>query len=58
MKDIIEKNFEEVSSVAEMKRIVRSMWENFKDKQLNKLILSLPERMAAVIAVKGNTIRY
>jgi len=32
MKDIIEKDYGEVSSVAEMKRIVRSMWENFKDK--------------------------
>jgi len=33
MKDIIGKDYREVSSVAEMKRIVRSMWENFKDEQ-------------------------
>ena len=58
MKDIIEKDFEEVSSVAEMKRIVRSIWENFKDEQWNKLISSLPERMATVIAVKGSSTRY
>ena len=33
MKDIIGKDYREVSSVAEMKTIVRSMWENFKDEQ-------------------------
>ena len=58
MKDIIGKDYGVVSSVAEMKRIVRSMWENFKDEQWDKLIESLPERMAAVIAVKGGSTRY
>ena len=58
MKDIIGKDYGEVSSVAEMKRIVRSMWENFKDEQWDKLIESLSERIAAVIAVKGGSTRY
>ena len=58
MKDIIGKDYGEVSSVAEMKRIVRSMWENFKDEQQDKLIESLPERIAIVIAVKGGSTRY
>src|SRR5579862_2294299 len=58
MKDIIARDYGEVSSVKEMKRIVRDMWESFEDGRWDKLIESLPERMAAVIAVKGGSTRY
>lgn len=58
MKDIISRDYGEVSSATEMKRIVWIMWENFEDGQWDKLIESLPERMAAVIAAKGGSTRY
>ena len=58
MKDIIAKDYGEVSSAAEMKKIVRDMWEQFTDTQWDKLIDSLPERMAAVIAARGGSTRY
>ena len=58
MKDIIARDYEEISSAKEMKRIVQNIWESFEDGQWDKLIKSLPERMAAVIAVKGGSTRY
>jgi transposase len=58
MKDIIAKDYGEVSSAAEMKKIVRDMWEQFTDTQWDKLIDSLPERMTAVIAARGGSTRY
>jgi len=41
-----------------MKRIVWDIWESFEDRQWDKLIESLSERMTAVIAVKGGSTRY
>ena len=58
MKEIIAKNYATISSAEEMKRIVKRMWDNFKDREWDKLIESLPERMAAVIASKGGSTRY
>jgi len=58
MKDIIAKDYGEVSSAAEMKKIVRDMWEQFTDTQWDKLIDSLPERMTAVIAARGGFTKY
>ena len=58
MKDIIARDYGEVSSAKEMKRIVQDIWKSFEDRRLDKLIESLPERMAVVIAVKGGSTRY
>ena len=45
MKDIIARDYAQVSSAEEMKRIVRDMWEQFKDREWNKLLESMPHRM-------------
>lgn len=58
MKDIIARDYANVSSAEEMKRIVKGMWDNFKDGEWDKLIQSLPDRMAAVIAAKGGSTKY
>ena len=58
MKDIIARDYGEVSSAVEMKRIVRDMWEQFSNNQWDILIDSMPERMKAVIAAKGGSTRY
>jgi len=58
MKDIIARDYATVSSATEMKRIVKNMWDNFKDREWNKLIESMPARMAAVIAAKGGSTKY
>ena len=55
MKDIIARDYAEVSSAEEMKRIVCDMWEQFKDGEWDKLIESMPHRMKAVIVVKGGS---
>ena len=58
MKDIIARDYAQVSSAKEMKRIVCRMWEQFKDGQWDKLIESMPHRMEAVIAVNGGSTGY
>ena len=58
MKDIIARDYAQVSSAEEMKRIVREIWEQFSNDQWDKLIESMPERMEAVIAVKGGSTRF
>ena len=58
MKDIIARDYANISSAEEMKRIVKGIWDNFKDGEWDKLIQSLPDRMAAVIAAKGGSIKY
>ena len=58
MKDIIARDYAEVSSAQEMKIIVRRMWDHFGDKQWDKLIESMPERMEAVIAARDGSTRF
>ena len=58
MKDIIARDYAQVSSVEEMKRIVRHMWEQFKDGEWDKLLESMPHRMEAVIVAKGGSTGY
>ena len=54
MKDTIARDYATVSSATEMKRIVKNMWDNFKDGEWDKLIESMPARMAA----KGGSTKY
>jgi hypothetical protein len=58
MKDIIARDYGEVSSAVEMKRIVQDIWEQFSNNQWDILIDSILERMKAVIAAKGGSTRY
>ena len=58
MKDIIARDYGEVSSAVEMKRIVQDIWEQFSNNQWDILIDSMPERMEAVIAAQGRSTRY
>jgi hypothetical protein len=58
MKDIIARDYAEVSSVQEMKIIVKRIWDRFGDEEWNKLIESMPERMKAVIAARGGSTRF
>ena len=58
MKDIIARDYAQVSSAKEMKRIVQDMWEQFTDGQWDKLIESMPNRMEAVIAANGGSTRF
>ena len=58
MKDIIARDYAQVSSAKEMKRIVQDMWQQFTDGQWDKLIESMPNRMEAVIAANGGSTRF
>jgi len=58
MKDIIARDYAEVSSVQEMKIIVQRIWDHFGDEEWDKLIESMPERMEAVIAAGGGSTRF
>jgi len=58
MKEIIARNYAEVSSVQEMKTIVERIWNHFGDEEWDKLIESMSERMEAVIAVGGGSTRF
>ena len=58
MKDIIAKDYAEVSSVQEMKIIVQRIWDHFGDEEWDKLIESMSERMEAVIAAGGGSTRF
>ena|SRR5579862_8999819 len=58
MKDTIARDYATVSFTTEMKRIVKNMWDNFKNGEWDKLIESLLARMAAVIATKGRSTKY
>ena len=42
----------------EMKRIVKKMFDNFKDGEWDKLMESMPARMAVVIAAKRGSTKY
>jgi hypothetical protein len=44
-----------ISSAQEMKRIVLYLWKQFKDDQLDNLIVSMLERIDAVIAANGGS---
>ena len=58
MKNIIARDYAEVSSAQEMKIIVERMWNDFEDEEWNKLIESMLERMKAVIAARGGSTRF
>jgi len=58
MKDIIAKDYADVSSIEEMKQIVRRLWEEFTDNQWDELIDSMKERMEAVSAAKGGSTKF
>ena len=58
MKDIIARDYAEVSSAQEMKIIVKGIWDRFGDEEWDKLIESMPERMKAVIAARGGSTRF
>src|SRR5438876_9181059 len=58
MKDVLARDYADISSIVEMKRILSDMWENFTDEEWNKLIENMPDRMAAVIAARGGSTRY
>jgi len=58
MKDIIARDYADVSSVEEMKKIVRRLWEEFTNNQWDILIDGMKERMEAVIAAKGGSTRF
>jgi len=58
IKDIIGRDYSDVTSVKEMKRIVLMIWEEFQDNQWDGLIDSMHERMEAVIAALGGSTRF
>lgn len=58
IKNIIARNYANISSAEEMKRIAKGIWDNFKDGEWDKLIQNLPYRMTAIIAVKDGSIKY
>ena len=58
MKDIIARDYADVFSVEEMKKIVRRLWKEFTNNQWDILIDSMKERMEAVIAAKGGSTRF
>ena len=58
MKEIIARDYALVSSAEEMQRIVKDIWDNFRDGEWDKLIGGLPARMVVVLAAKGGSTRY
>ena len=58
MKEIIARDYVLVSSAEKIERIVKDIQDNFRDGEWDKLIESLPARMAAVLAAKGGSTKY
>ena len=58
IKDIIARDYADVSSIEEMRRIVIALWEGFTDTQFDSLIDSMVDRIEAVIAAGGGTTRF
>ena len=56
MKDIIAKDYSEVSSPRELKKIVHQLWDTFPDNKWDALIASVPEKMRKLIKAKGGSI--
>ena len=56
MKDIIAKDYSEVSSVQELKRIVQMLWDDYPDDKRDSLIESMPDKMRKVVAARGGSI--
>ena len=56
MKDTVAKNYAEISSVQELKRIVQMLWDDYPDDKWDSLIESMPDKMRKVIAAKGGSI--
>ena len=56
MKDIIGKDYSEVSSMQEMRRIVHELWDGYSNDKWDSLIESMPERMRKVIKAKEGSI--
>jgi len=52
------KEYPDLTSGAELKKIVQEMWDSITDATFNELIESMPDRIAAVIAAKGGSTRY
>ena len=56
MKDIIGKNYSEINSMQEMRRIIHELWDNYSNDKWDSLIENMPERMRKIIKVKRGSI--
>lgn len=58
IKKIIARDYADISSVEEMKRIVLALWKGFTDTQFDFLINSMVDPIKAVIAAGGGATRF
>jgi len=58
IKDVLKREYPQVTSKEEIKRIVLKIWNEFEDGQWNHLIESMPARIEAVIEAKGGSTRF
>jgi len=56
IKNIIAKDYSDISSEEEMMRIVLRLWMDFTDNQWDNLIRCMPDKMRAVVAARGGSI--
>lgn len=58
MKDHVQKRQPSVKSTTDMKEALREAWNAVDFQSINKLIASVPDRLAAVIKAKGGSTRF
>ena|SRR5438552_6077905 len=58
IKKIIARDYADITSRGEMMRVVQNLRDNYVDDKWNVFIVSMPERMEAVIAAKGVSTKY
>ena len=58
IKDVLKREYPQVTSKEEIQRIVLKIWNEFEDGQWNHLIESMSARIEAVIEAKGGSTRF
>src|SRR5579871_4968 len=58
IKDVLKREYPQVTSKEEIKRIVLKIWNEFEDGQWNHLIESMSARIEAMIEAKGGSTRF
>ena len=58
MKHIISKEYTHITSQKAIKEVVVNIWNDFEDHRWDHLVESMPERIQAVIKVKGGSTRF
>ena len=58
LKHEVSKNVNEINDIRDLKRVIRTCWENISPAYVKKLYLSMPRRLRAVQVCKGHLTKY